>query len=130
MISFITREMIYTIVITFGLIIFDILSGLLSAMIRGEFQSHIMREGGLHKLMLVLAISFGIFLDYAMSVVDLGINVPVGRFICIYIIIMEICSIIENINKGFPNLIPKPVLKIFNTEKDKLVETEELDPKE
>lgn len=124
MINFISHDMIYTIIITIGLILFDVLSGLLSAMIRGELQSHNMREGGLHKLMLLLAISFGIFLDYAMSVVDIGINVPVGRFICIYIIIMEICSIIENINKGFPNLIPAPVLKIFNTEKEKLVNKE------
>lgn len=124
--AFVTKEMIYIIVITIGLIIFDILSGLLSAMIKGTFESHIMREGGLHKLMLLLAISFGIFLDYSLKVVDIGVNVPVGRFICIYIIIMEICSIIENINKGFPNLIPAPILKIFNTEKEKLEKKEEV----
>lgn len=95
------------------LILFDVLSGLISAWVTGTFKSGIMREGGKHKLMLVLAIAFGVILDYAQQIATLGFSVPATTIICGYICIMEVLSCIENINKGFPGALPKKLTDIL-----------------
>ena len=114
----VSTELIKMCAIAMGFICFDVVTGVVSAFATGTFKSAIMRQGGWHKLMLLVALAFGVFLDVAQQAVSLGVNIPAGQGICIYIILMEICSNIENINKGFPGAIPEAVLKLFNTARD------------
>lgn len=97
------------IVVAFGFILFDIVSGVIGALVRGDFESKKMREGGKHKLFLLIVLSFGVFLDLAQSYVELGINLPCNTTICGYIAIMEILSIVENIKITFPDALPKAI---------------------
>lgn len=101
------------ILVTIIFIILDIVSGVLQAMINHTFQSHKMREGGIRKLYLLVVIIFGVALDYSQTLIDLGFNLPCLSMICVYISLMEIMSIIENINLGFPNALPKSLTKIL-----------------
>lgn len=114
----ITRSLINIVIIAVALIAFDVITGVTAAFATGTFKSSIMRQGGWHKLMLLLAVCFGVFLDVAQGIVDLGVSIPAGSCICGYIILMEICSNIENINRGFPGAVPAPILKLFNTAKE------------
>lgn len=114
----IEQSLIHLVIVAVAMISFDVVTGVVSAFATGTFKSSIMRQGGWHKLMLLVAVAFGVFLDVAQKMVDLGISVPAGSCICGYIILMEICSNIENINKGFPGAIPAPILKLFNTAKE------------
>ena len=114
----VSGELVKMCAVAMGFIGFDVITGVVGAFATGSFKSAIMRQGGWHKLMLLVALAFGVFLDVAQKMVELGVNIPAGQGICIYIILMEICSNIENINKGFPGAIPEPVLKLFNTARE------------
>lgn len=107
------------IIVTFVLIVWDILTGLVSAWVTGTYKSTIMREGGKHKMMLLVAVVFGVLLDYSQTMVDFGFSVQATKLICSYISIMEICSSLENIDKGFPGALPKALTNLLSSAADK-----------
>lgn len=72
----------------------DILTGYIQAVINKNVDSKIMREGLLHKCLLIVAILVGYVVEYAF-----GIN-AVAQVITIYICIMEVMSILENLKKA------------------------------
>ncbi len=114
------------ILVTLIFILFDIITGVMQALITGTFESRKMRKGGLRKLCLLVVIGFGVVLDYSQTLVDLGFNVPCQSWICAYISLMEIMSIVENINLAFPNALPKGLTKMLNdVAREKGVETNE-----
>lgn len=115
------------VLVAMGMITFDVITGIIAAFSTGTFQSSQMRKGGWHKLTLVIAVVFGSFLNFVVGLVDLGITIPIGEGICIYIILMEICSNIENINKACPGVIPESIVNMFHTSKD---EAEKITQKE
>lgn len=72
----------------------DIVSGFIQAVINDNVQSKKMREGLLHKtlVLLVLILSFVASQTFNIEVIS--------KFVSIYIIIMETISIFENIKKA------------------------------
>lgn len=120
------------IVVAFGFIVFDIVSGVIGALVRGDFKSSVMREGGKHKLFLLLVLSFGVAMDVAQGYVDLetqlGFTVPVNASICAYVTVMELLSIVENIVLTYPNALPKIVTDmLYNAARKQGVEYKEKD---
>lgn len=83
-------------VIVLGFITFDILTGLIKAKHDGSYNSSIMREGGYHKCMEILAVVGSYGIEYSMQYVDLGIQIPLVGSVVTYICIMEFISIMEN----------------------------------
>ena len=73
-----------------------------------------MREGLFHKSGSVLIVVFGVLVDYAQTFVDLGVNIPFTIAICTYVILMECGSIIENVGKINPEIIPNKIKKFFS----------------
>lgn len=109
-------------------IVFDILTGVVGACIRGEFKSNAMRKGGMHKLFLIVVIAFGVSLDIAQQLVDLGFSIPCCTAICSYIALMEILSVVENIHLTFPDALPKSLTNIlYQTAKEKGIEDKKED---
>lgn len=92
------------IIILLAMIAFDIITGWVKAISRGEYNSARMREGMWHKLAEILAAGFCLFCDYALPRV--GCILPVALFNCVlvYIVIMEITSIVENLGQTYPEL--------------------------
>lgn len=73
---------------------FDIMTGYIQALINKDVDSSVMRVGLLHKILLILVI-------IGSCVIDVTFNLSViTKFVSIYIIIMEITSILENLNKA------------------------------
>ncbi len=72
----------------------DILTGYIQAVINKNVDSKIMREGLLHKSLLIVAIIIGYIVEYAF-----GIS-AVAQVITVYICIMEVMSILENLKKA------------------------------
>ena len=95
------------------LIVLDIATGLIKAFKEKSYTSSIMREGLFHKCGSVALIVLGIVADYAQTLVDIGVKAPVSNAICVYIILMEIGSIIENIGKINPKLVPSIIKPYF-----------------
>ena len=103
------------IIVALIFIVFDIISGVLQALVNGTFESRKMRIGGLHKLLLLVVIAFGVALDFSQNLANLGFNFPCLSAICAYVTLMEIMSIVENINKAFPNALPKALVNTLKT---------------
>lgn len=85
-------------------IAFDILFGLIQALANRNFESKIMRQGLFHKLGEILAYAFGVMCDAALPLVDIMIPFSLAGAITIYIVVMEIGSILENVSKISPEL--------------------------
>ena len=76
----------------------DIVTGYIQAIINNNVDSKVMRTGLLHKAAIILII-------LASFVFDKTFNLSVvSKVICIYVIVMEIMSILENIQKAGINL--------------------------
>lgn len=72
----------------------DILTGYVQAVINKNVDSQIMREGLLHKCLLIIAILIGYIVEYAF-----GLS-AVSGVITVYICLMELMSILENLKKA------------------------------
>ena len=90
--------------------LFDIITGYLQARINNDVKSQVMREGLIHKFLLIIIILIGFILQYSF-----GIN-GISVVICVYICIMEITSISENLQKAGINL---KIFEIFLGKGDK-----------
>lgn len=101
-------------VVTAGFIALDMLTGLIKAFKEKAYTSSVMREGLFHKCGSILAIIFGVLVDYAQTFIDLGVTIPFAISICGYVILMEVGSIIENIGKINPDILPKQLKSYFS----------------
>ena len=99
--------------ITFAFIVLDFATGLTKAFATKTFTSTKMREGLFHKVVLILCMILGFLVDYAQGYVDLGLSVPVAAAVCVYICLMEVISIIENICKINPDILPDKLAALF-----------------
>lgn len=105
--------------ITFYFIALDFFTGLLKAFATGSFQSRVMRQGLFHKVSLFCVLVLGWLVDYAQTYIDLGMKIPVGAAACGYIILMEICSSIENLCQSNPELMPGKLYQLFGIKSEK-----------
>lgn len=72
----------------------DIISGIIQAIINKNLDSQKMREGLLRKILLILIMILSFIFQYAF-------NIPIiSKAVCIYLIVMEIISILENLKKA------------------------------
>ena len=104
--------------ITFYFIALDFFTGLLKAFATDSFSSKTMRRGLFHKLSLLCVLALGWLMEYAQRFVDLGIGfaVPVGVAACVYIILMEVGSILENLCEANPELMPDRLCQLFGVD--------------
>lgn len=84
-------------IIVLGFIVFDVVTGLIKAGYNGNYNSAIMRQGGFHKSMEVMAMAVAYFVEYAIVYINIGVDVPAVPVVTVYICIMELISILENI---------------------------------
>lgn len=91
----------------------DVLTGFIQAIINNEVQSKVMREGLLHKSLIIIIV----FLSYVAS---LTFNISlISKAVCIYVIVMETMSILENLGKaGIKIEIIDKILKKEGSETD------------
>ena len=99
--------------ITCIFIAFDSVSGNIAAAANHIWKASIRRTGLYHKFGSILLVTLAYLIDYAQKFADLGFQIPVATGVCTYIILMELGSIIENIGKINPDLLPDKVRKII-----------------
>lgn len=100
-------------IVVFAFIALDFITGMIKAFKDKSFNSSIMREGLYHKCGSTLLVLFGILVEYAEKHLDLGVTVPVASMICVYIVLMEIGSIIENLGAINPQIVPAKIKQYF-----------------
>lgn len=99
--------------ITGGFIIMDFVTGLIKAFKEKNFNSSVMREGLFHKCAFIFYVTFGVLVDYAQGYLDLGVTVPITTAICVYVVITESGSILENLGAINPKIIPEKLKSHF-----------------
>lgn len=76
----------------------DIITGYIQAWINKNVDSQKMRIGLLHKVLLILIIILSFIINFAFNMKCISV------FVCLYIIIMETVSILENLSKAGVNI--------------------------
>lgn len=85
-------------------IVCDFVSGIVSALYRKEFKSSCMREGLVHKSVELAIVLLAIAVQWALPIVGIEIKAPIFPVAAVYIVIMELGSICENIGKINPTM--------------------------
>lgn len=112
--------------IVFALIVVDIISGLIKGVVNKSMQSGVMWTGLLKKTAYFIIIILALLLDAATARLELPIPVDLFAAVCVFIILIEACSILENIVAIDPNLKLKGIFSIFGM-KEKEEENAERD---
>ena len=93
---------IYIVVLSF--IGFDIITGIVKALYTTGLNSTILRKGLFHKLSEILAVGGSGWLEMGTQYIDLGVSLPLLNCTSIYVCIMELISIMENLAEVNPEL--------------------------
>lgn len=90
----------------------DVVTGIAKAFATSGFDSSIMRQGFFHKLGEILAVALTLIADTGLPEIGVALDVQLSGMCCVYLVLMEIGSIVENIGAINPDLAG-PLNKIF-----------------
>ena len=86
---------------------FDVVTGWLKAIKKSKFKSTVMKKGLLSKVTEMLILVLMYVLEYYLPQININIGLPIVALVGVYIIIMELSSVIENIGTINPALSRK-----------------------
>ena len=92
----------------------DLISGLLGAIKNKDLKSSKMRDGLFKKLGFILCYVLAFLLDTQGSAIGFHFDTKILPIVIVYAVTTEIVSIIENINKINPDLLPEKLQSIFD----------------
>lgn len=85
----------------------DLITGIVGAIRDGEqIKSSKLRDGLFKKVGFIFCYALGIVINYAETFLTLPFGVDLVPLICTYAIMTEVVSIIENISKINPDILP------------------------
>jgi phage-related holin len=92
----------------------DLVTGIVGA-IRdgGQIKSSKLRDGLFKKVGFVFCYALGVLINYAESYLTLPFGVDLVPVICTYAIITEVVSIVENIAKINPDILPEKIKELI-----------------
>lgn len=82
----------------------DIVIGLVKAFTTHSYESGIMREGLFHKLGELLCFIFAVVCDLTLPSLGIALPVSITSAVAVYLVFMEVGSVIENIGVMNPQL--------------------------
>lgn len=101
-------------VVTAIMMVLDLATGFAGAVKTNTVKSCRMRDGLWHKAGFVGMITLAYILQYAAAVADLGITVPAVSAVCIFVILTEAVSVLENLCILNPQIANSPIGKVFS----------------
>lgn len=110
------------VIITLVAMILDIITGFAAALKNADLSSSKMRQGLWHKAGFCGLLVLAYMVQFAMVHMELGLDFPAVDAICVWIVITEIVSIIENLCIINPAIMDSPVGKLFRLSEDVLKE--------
>lgn len=92
----------------------DLITGIVGAIRDGEqIKSSKLRDGLFKKVGFIFCYTLGIVINYAETFLDLPFGVDLVPVICSYAILTEVVSIIENISKINPDILPDKLKELI-----------------
>ena len=113
-----TEPQIWAISLACALMLMDIVTGFIGAVINGTVSSAKMREGLGHKALLRVILLSIIIEAGTQHVVGLGLGGVTVTVVCAYIAVMEVASCMENVCSAYPELRDTPLMRIFKHDAD------------
>ena len=107
------------------MIVADVITGFLKALKAGNIKSAVMKEGLLSKVSEIVVMVLMYIIDIGAPVLGVNINLPLCQVVGLYICIMELASVIENIGTINPTLSKKLANIFQDFTKDKGEEEDE-----
>ena len=108
-------------------VVMDIITGLIGAASAGEqISSKVARRGFWGKMAELSALCFGIYMDFFvpqlmdMMAVNVEFKSPFGLIVGCYIILNELISVVENIAKAKPDIIPTWIVNLLSKSRDEI----------
>lgn len=109
-----TQSQVWAILLACVMMIADVLTGFIGAVIRHDVDSSTMRKGLLHKVLVLVIIAVAYVLGVGLGYVSgIDMNVPSTEVVCGYVIVMEIASVLENVSKAWPEFNSTSLSKAF-----------------
>lgn len=92
----------------------DLVTGIVGAIRNGEqIKSSKLRDGLFKKVGFIFCYTLGIAINYSESYLTLPFGVDLVPIICTYAIITEVVSIVENISKINPDILPEKLKELI-----------------
>ena len=92
----------------------DLITGIVGAVRDGEqIKSSKLRDGLFKKVGFVFCYALGVLINYAETFLTLPFGVDLVPVICTYAVITEVVSIIENISKINPDILPDKLKELI-----------------
>ena len=92
----------------------DLITGIVGAIRDGEqIKSSKLRDGLFKKVGFIFCYTLGIAINHAESYLTLPFGVDLVPVICTYAIITEVVSIVENISKINPDILPEKLKELI-----------------
>lgn len=93
---------------------FDLASGIATAIKEKDLQSSKLRDGIFKKAGFLFCYALAFLVDRQGEYIGLNLEVEILPIIVSYVVLTEIVSIIENISKLNPDLLPDKLLEMFH----------------
>ena len=92
----------------------DLITGIVGAIRDGEqIKSSKLRDGLFKKVGFIFCYTLGVLINYAENFLTLPFGIDLVPAICTYAIITEVVSIVENISKINPDLLPDKLKELI-----------------
>ena len=111
------ESQLWSVIIACIMMLADIVAGFTAATILHNIQSAKMREGIGHKVLMLILIAVSYVLTIGFThIANVFIYCSQCRgLFCVYIIVMEMASILENVTKAYPEFANTSLFKYLNT---------------
>lgn len=98
-----------------GSIALDVVSGFIAAFATCSFRSSKMREGLYHQCGTALFLVLGAYLQYASCYLpfEFELQMPIYAAVCLYVIVMNVGSVCENLGRINPELLHVPIFGVI-----------------
>lgn len=117
---FLTDAQKWCITLACVMMVADVVVGFIVAVINEKLSSTKMRNGLLHKVLMLILIFVCLAIEVSISHTGtLPYDVPTCEVVCGYIVVMELISVLENIANGYPELRDSALFRLFNLDNKK-----------
>lgn len=91
----------------------DVVTGFAKALYTQTVSSSKMREGFFHKFAIIALMSIAVMLNISAGYFDIGFDIPMVECPAVYLVVMELASILENLQTINPDLAGNGLFKIL-----------------
>lgn len=112
-------EQFYPIIVALIFNALDLITGIISALKEKDIQSSKLRDGLFKKVGFIMCYTVALVVDKEGAMIGFQIGVQILPIIILYTCTTELVSILENISKINPDILPEKLMEMFHVSNKK-----------